>query len=1276
MRKIMSLIILAAFLTNSFVPLSYAQMMALPVPGTAVAMSAAHVPCALRGMRFYPGQPLKVDFIVDPGESGLGAGSDDEALRLESGRQIKYFLASLTTPKQDLWVNLSPYEKERIIPESFGTTELGRDLLAQDYLLKQVTATALAPDGRIGKEFWRRVYAAAQAKFGTTSIPVDSFHKVWIVPGVADVYVKDNAVYITKASLKLMLASDYEAANNSGAARTTDPSHVEDASRAIPDDISTGIMREVVLPELEREVNEGANFGLVRQAYHALILAAWFKGKVAQVRQSSATEDMHASPLGAYIDRNKTAGIAIDDINESRKIWAQYVQSVQRGVYNFIREEKDPYSGDVLPRKYFSGGADYSQLSDVIREVPSIPGDIPGSVVLVRTDLRPLAVDYDFHAMNNVVSSHLFEDTTESHLFIMDIMLNERGWNIPAGGTVVIAGPRDNSLEVEMVQARVAGRKVVAVEYVAATAAKLKQELEKRIAVLRKAGRQDRLSGEIRVIESDIVNVPVEEVPLESVQFFYSMGMAMGGAVDEDFGRELGQKIVGMLTGDGVAFLQYRSTELLKVLKAAGEVYELKGDIILFKKTDSAMLNIYKSPVFAHALGAQDVDSKAYVKLDVAEVGAPDEKELMAELDHLKPALPEVQKKWDGMHRWLEGHAPDQKMVVVRDPEGVLVGALVWGLASDERLIIYSLATRDDRYHFLHSQIVAWVLNQHRRDKEVRYYTGEDFRDPVISTLYSKTHRIDVDFLRLEMDFVGALHEDEWKSPSAMKMLMDIRGLARHRITPGDRELAGKAYQMFYGVYEKLKAVRDADDESSVHAITDLERSIMGASPDDDVAADAEVLPFRERLIGLFPAVHDIDWRRPVPDEQRFEAALGMLFLEAHVMRDGVRPEQWLLNAYNGRIKKVSGWLDPSSQEGTRKVIQTFSHQKVTNYWDLPNTIGIIAMSAQLMALGREDETALSRRFYESVLNLMYDMDELIFPFLKYLIAADSEYADIYADHRGKAFMAPWPSMLKEAPEVLTATRPADQIKGIYDQAELTDSIMVRNQISGAYERLRAVDMRDRRAPVDKRSIFAQMKRAYKGTEWKWRFVQDWFNTPGSPDKFFVAVDDDGVVHAAEMVSFSGDGALSLDVWMQFSQDYDLLDSQFVAWTLAHMKKEASHPIQYFRGKYFDNPNLDQADKLYPLDVDQRRLENRLLAALRQDAGSSNAARDLLKQFDAAARNLGGIDFNTDGVRLNEKGAPFTLPVSAGSVGADALQGFTPVIIGVLPAADVRVLFN
>ena len=70
---------------------------------------------------------------------------------------VKYFLASLAIPDDDQWVNLSPYEKGRIIKDNFGKTEMGRDLLGEDYILKQITSSLIYPEDGLGtRSFGRR----------------------------------------------------------------------------------------------------------------------------------------------------------------------------------------------------------------------------------------------------------------------------------------------------------------------------------------------------------------------------------------------------------------------------------------------------------------------------------------------------------------------------------------------------------------------------------------------------------------------------------------------------------------------------------------------------------------------------------------------------------------------------------------------------------------------------------------------------------------------------------------------------------------------------------------------------------------------------------------------------------------------------------------------------------------------------------------------------------------------------------------------------------------
>src|SRR5882672_274307 len=114
-------------------------------------------------------------------------------------------------PEKDLWVNLSPYEKDRTIPEALSQTDMGRDLLAQDYILKQLTASLIYPEKELGKSFWDRIYAKARQMYGTTQVPVNTFNKVWIVGEKASVFERNNTAYVVESHLKVMLEEDYVA---------------------------------------------------------------------------------------------------------------------------------------------------------------------------------------------------------------------------------------------------------------------------------------------------------------------------------------------------------------------------------------------------------------------------------------------------------------------------------------------------------------------------------------------------------------------------------------------------------------------------------------------------------------------------------------------------------------------------------------------------------------------------------------------------------------------------------------------------------------------------------------------------------------------------------------------------------------------------------------------------------------------------------------------------------------------------------------------------------
>jgi len=392
-KKCQLFIILLAFLVNSLgpMPLAPAQEFKLPAPGVMVHLSPPLEPPVLKGIKVHPDNPLRFDFIMDVGDGSKPSPNGrvmGPPLQYEATKLIKYFLASLTIPEQDLWVNLSPYEKERIIPQSFGLTEMGRDLLAEDYMLKQITASLIYPEDSIGKKFWKRIYEEAFKKFGTTNVPVNTFNKVWIIPQKAVVYenAKAGTAYVVESKLKVMLEEDYLSLSNhecrGGACLRPQygPTQGPPLQKGV-NALGSQIVREIVIPELTREVNENKNFAQLRQVYNSLILATWYKKKI---KESILAQ--------VYADKKKVAGVEYDksvifkntvilseekDLNkinslrdssaspqnDTELIYQRYLQAFKKGAFNYIKEDPDPLTQQIIPRKYFSGGTALALIS-------------------------------------------------------------------------------------------------------------------------------------------------------------------------------------------------------------------------------------------------------------------------------------------------------------------------------------------------------------------------------------------------------------------------------------------------------------------------------------------------------------------------------------------------------------------------------------------------------------------------------------------------------------------------------------------------------------------------------------------------------------------------------------------------------------------------------------------------------------------------------------------------------------------------------------------------
>jgi len=324
-------VVLCFFLTSlGPYPVADADLvLGLPAPGTMVNLSPAYEPVMIKGLTVHKDNPFLFDFIVDVGQDKMSG----QPLKQEGEKLIKYFLASLAIPDKDVWVNLSPYEKNRMIPEALGQTDMGRDLLEQDYILKQITASLIYPEKQLGKLFWDKVYAKAQQMYGTTQVPVNTFNKVWIMADRAEVFEHNQTAFVVDSHLKVMLEEDYLALQKHM------PVHNS------TDSIGASIVKEIVLPELEKEINTGKNFANLRQIFNSIILASWYKKNLKQALLNQV-----------YANKSKVSGVITSDAKQSREeIYEQYLRAYKKGVFNYIKEDVDA-SGQAVPRKYFSGG--------------------------------------------------------------------------------------------------------------------------------------------------------------------------------------------------------------------------------------------------------------------------------------------------------------------------------------------------------------------------------------------------------------------------------------------------------------------------------------------------------------------------------------------------------------------------------------------------------------------------------------------------------------------------------------------------------------------------------------------------------------------------------------------------------------------------------------------------------------------------------------------------------------------------------------------------------
>jgi hypothetical protein len=397
---------------------AYAQEVAAIPPGTLLTASPTFSLPVLKAISIDPIDPFKINFVVDAADT---LKVDEE----QAKRLTQYFLTFLTIPEEDLWVNLSPHEADHIVSTDLKVTPVGRDMLTLDYLLKQLAASMTYPDKEPGATFWRRMMDKVQTQYGISlsEFAVDSFSRVWVVPERAVVYEQGGTALIAESRLKVLTEEDYWNRNKGAASKKAVPATTQQYNG-----LYTSIYREVIIPELEREVNEGKHFAPLRQMYHSLILATWFKRRLKEHIVNRV-----------YADQKKISGLELEEKQVAEKIYGQYLEAMRKGVYNYIKEDYDPLTQALVPRKYFSGGFTFGNSSQwltvssspVSAELKELSRKIGRSLFEFTVSLIPLGVSRNT-LLSSVLASGLLAAPLPGQAH--DAFSVNRSSGIPGGG--------------------------------------------------------------------------------------------------------------------------------------------------------------------------------------------------------------------------------------------------------------------------------------------------------------------------------------------------------------------------------------------------------------------------------------------------------------------------------------------------------------------------------------------------------------------------------------------------------------------------------------------------------------------------------------------------------------------------------------------------------------------------------------------------------------------------------------------------------------------------
>jgi len=350
-------------------------------------------------------QMQNFDFVL----KAKKAEKNDKIIDFEDAAELSLnaFFIGLILMESKFWVNLNPWEPDRIIEKDLEETDVGRIMLEADLQMKKDFCKYKNPcESEIGEEYWRLLDEKGEELINEcmnnhlgeiediNNVQFAPVTRHWIVPDRVEAYETDNEIYIVNATLNIYSEPVYE--------HSTYEIVNQDAffvSRACKDDLSEAakeygryakeLEEKMILALVVHEVNHGENYSDLRCVYNSLALAQWYKDKY-RYSPSIFTD---------FIDSKDLAGLESKSTWSAENIWSDYVKSFEEGEFHCWKNETYQ-EGDYIitsTKHYSSGGVDFGDIET------SIVGDMP-------SDLRDLTSEAVYSVFAKEGNDYYFGD--------------------------------------------------------------------------------------------------------------------------------------------------------------------------------------------------------------------------------------------------------------------------------------------------------------------------------------------------------------------------------------------------------------------------------------------------------------------------------------------------------------------------------------------------------------------------------------------------------------------------------------------------------------------------------------------------------------------------------------------------------------------------------------------------------------------------------------------------------------------------------------------------